>query len=50
MRDWLRAHPDRVAEYAAVKVRAIAEHPADVEAYASAKTPWIRAELAAARA
>lgn len=50
LRDRLRANPDRAAEYAAVKVRAMAQHPEDVEAYASAKTPWIRAELAAARA
>ncbi|WP_053202991.1 dephospho-CoA kinase [Jiangella muralis] len=50
LRDWLRAHPDAVAEYAALK-RDLAAQPHDtVDDYATRKTPWINAALASADA
>lgn len=48
LRDWLRAHPDAVAEYAALK-RELAAQPHDtMDQYAARKTPWINAALARA--
>ena len=42
-RDYLRAHPDEARAYGAEKERLRQLHPNDTIAYASAKTPWIRA-------
>jgi GrpB-like predicted nucleotidyltransferase (UPF0157 family) len=47
-RDWLRAHPEAAADYAALKRRAAAADPDDRRAYARAKAGFIRAALAAA--
>ena len=47
-RDYLRANPIKAAEYAALK-RQLATQFDDVEDYATAKTDFIRACLAAAR-
>lgn len=47
-RDYLRANPDKAAEYAALK-RRLATQFDDVEDYALAKTDFVRACLAAAR-
>lgn len=44
-RDRLRADPALTAEYAAVKTRAAAEHPADREAYTAAKANFVRRVL-----
>lgn len=44
LRDWLRAHPDGVREYAELKQRLAAWKP-DIEAYAEAKTPFVRSAL-----
>ncbi|SDM78240.1 dephospho-CoA kinase [Allokutzneria albata] len=46
-RDWLRAHPEEVAAYAAVKRELAPEFAADGGAtrYADAKSPWIQAAL-----
>lgn len=41
-RDYLRAHPAVRDEYAAVKARAYAAHPADIHAYNDAKDAWIK--------
>ena len=52
-RDWLRAHPEEAAAYAAVKRATAAAHPdtARIDAdYAPAKAPWIAAALDRARA
>lgn len=40
-RDRLRADPDLAAQYAALKARAAAEHPADREAYTEAKADFV---------
>jgi len=40
-RDYLRAHPDRAAEYGALKKRLAAEHAEDREAYTEAKTSFV---------
>ena len=48
LRDRLRADRVLAADYAGLKERLAAEHPDDVEAYAEAKAPWIRAALARA--
>ena len=47
-RDYLRAHPDKAAEYAALKRQLAGIHD-DVEAYALAKTDFVSACLAAAK-
>jgi GrpB-like predicted nucleotidyltransferase (UPF0157 family) len=47
-RDFLRAHPARAAEYAALKRRLAAEHP-ESRPYTDAKTPFVAAVLAEAR-
>jgi dephospho-CoA kinase len=40
-RDWLRAEPDRLADYQRMKERTAAEYAAaDIPAYADAKAPW----------
>ncbi len=45
LRDWLRAHPEGVREYAAVK-HELAERCWDsIDAYAEAKTPFLRSAL-----
>ena len=41
-RDWLTAHPDDAAAYAALKRRLAAEHPQDIMAYVDRKTDFIR--------
>jgi GrpB-like predicted nucleotidyltransferase (UPF0157 family) len=42
-RDYLRSHPDEALAYQAEKERCRAMYPDDTEAYAEAKTVWIRA-------
>lgn len=42
-RDHLRAHPEAVKEYVALKRRLAGEHPIDVDAYTDGKTAFIRA-------
>jgi GrpB-like predicted nucleotidyltransferase (UPF0157 family) len=42
-RNYLLAHPEEARAYEAEKLRALALHPADVNAYNDAKAPWIRA-------
>ena len=49
-RDYLRAHPDAAAEYAALKRRLAAEYGADREGYTEAKSDFITAVEARARA
>jgi dephospho-CoA kinase len=54
LRDWLRAHPAVVREYAELKHRLAAQQWDSIEAYATAKTPFVcsaldRAERWAAR-
>lgn len=50
LRDWLRATPSGVTEYAACK-RDLAARPHDsIDAYAESKTPWIASALARADA
>jgi len=44
LRDWLRAHPAGVREYAELKHR-LATVTSDIEAYADAKTPFVRSAL-----
>lgn len=48
LRDWLRAHPEGVREYAAVKHGLAARRWDGIEAYADAKTPFITDALARA--
>jgi dephospho-CoA kinase len=48
LRDWLRHHPDAAREYAELKRRLAAAPHDSIDAYAQAKTPWIRAALARA--
>jgi dephospho-CoA kinase len=45
LRDWLRAQPDGVREYAVVKHRLAAQQWDSIDAYAEAKTPFIRSAL-----
>ena len=47
-RDVLRARPELAAEYAALKHRLTARHPADREAYLDGKGPFIQQVLAQA--
>jgi dephospho-CoA kinase len=54
LRDWLRAHPAGVREYAELKHRLVAQRWDSMEAYATAKTPFLfsvldQAQLWAAR-
>jgi GrpB-like predicted nucleotidyltransferase (UPF0157 family) len=48
-RDYLRAHPDALADYAALKLNLAAMHPRDREAYIEAKAPFVESVLAKAR-
>lgn len=48
LRDYLRAHPIAVEEYARLKGNLAAAPHESIDAYADAKTPWIRATLARA--
>jgi putative glutamine amidotransferase len=41
-RDWLRAHPEDAAAYAALKTELAAAHPNDVFSYTDRKGPFIR--------
>lgn len=45
LRDWLRAHPQGVREYAAVKHRLAGRTWKDIDAYADAKTPFVHSAL-----
>jgi dephospho-CoA kinase len=45
LRDWLRANPGGVAEYAALKRRLAAAEYERMDDYARQKTPWINAAL-----
>ncbi|MGH3852962.1 MAG: dephospho-CoA kinase [Pseudonocardiaceae bacterium] len=45
LRDWLRAHPDGAREYAELKHQLAARQWDSVDAYATAKTPFIRGAL-----
>lgn len=45
LRDWLRAHPDDAREYAELKHRLVARPWDSIDAYASAKTPFLRGAL-----
>jgi len=47
-RDALRADPELVAEYAALKLRLAQEHPGDIEAYTAGKRAFVGRVLAAA--
>jgi dephospho-CoA kinase len=54
LRDWLRAHPAGVRGYAELKHRLVAQRWDSIDAYATAKTPFVsraldRAQLWAAR-
>jgi GrpB-like predicted nucleotidyltransferase (UPF0157 family) len=49
-RDYLRTHPDRAAEYGALKRRLAAEHTDDRETYTRAKTDFVESVTAVARA
>jgi GrpB-like predicted nucleotidyltransferase (UPF0157 family) len=40
-RDALRADPELVADYAALKLRLAEEHPYDIEAYTAGKRPFV---------
>ncbi|PZF81542.1 dephospho-CoA kinase [Jiangella anatolica] len=48
LRDWLRAHPDAVREYAELKRELAAQPHSSVDEYASRKTPWVNGALARA--
>jgi dephospho-CoA kinase len=48
LRDWLRAHPEGVREYAAVKRELVARRWDGIDAYVDAKTPFITDALARA--
>jgi dephospho-CoA kinase len=41
LRDWLRAHPDRVRRYAELKHRLAAQQWDSIDAYATAKAPLV---------
>jgi dephospho-CoA kinase len=45
LRDWLRARPDAVREYTELEHRLAAQPPENMDAYADAKSPWIRWSL-----
>lgn len=45
LRDWLRAHPDGVREYAALKHRLVAQRWDNINAYTEAKTPFVHGAL-----
>ncbi len=45
LRDWLRAHPAGVREYAELKHRLTAQLWTSIEAYADAKTPFVSSAL-----
>lgn len=45
LRDWLRAHPAGVREYAELKHRLAAQQGDNIDAYAAAKTPFIASAL-----
>jgi dephospho-CoA kinase len=45
LRDWLRAHPAGVREYAELKHRLAAQQWDSIDAYATAKTPFISSTL-----
>jgi GrpB-like predicted nucleotidyltransferase (UPF0157 family) len=47
-RDALRADPELLAEYAALKVRLAEEHPDDIEAYTAGKGDFVARVLASA--
>jgi GrpB-like predicted nucleotidyltransferase (UPF0157 family) len=47
-RDALRADPELVAEYAALKLRLAQEHPDDIGAYGAGKRPFVGRVLATA--
>jgi GrpB-like predicted nucleotidyltransferase (UPF0157 family) len=49
-RDFLRAHPDEAAAYAALKLEMAERHPHDRIAYNDAKGPWIESALQRAEA
>ena len=48
LRDWLRAHPDGVREYAEVKQALAMQRLPSIDAYAAVKTPFISGALARA--
>lgn len=48
LRDWLRAHPDGIREYAEVKQVLATQRLPSIDAYAAAKTPFISGALARA--
>ena len=50
LRDWLRATPSAVEEYAALKRRLAAEPHESIDEYADRKTPWVRDALGRAEA
>lgn len=43
LRNFLRSHPDKAQEYAALKHELAARHPYDIEAYVAGKTDFIQA-------
>jgi dephospho-CoA kinase len=45
LRDWLRAHPDSVLEYAELKHRLAARQWDSIDAYSSAKSPFLASAL-----
>ncbi|MGH3717532.1 MAG: dephospho-CoA kinase [Pseudonocardiaceae bacterium] len=45
LRDWLRAHPDSAREYAELKHQLAARQWDSIDAYATAKTPFMRGAL-----
>lgn len=45
LRDWLRAHPDGVREYAETKHTLAGRRLGSIDAYADAKTPFIRSAI-----
>ena len=45
LRDWLRAHPDAVREYAELKHRLAARQWDSIDAYATAKSPFVTSAL-----
>ena len=47
-RDWLRAHPDGIREYAEVKQALARQRLPSIDAYAAAKTPFLSGALARA--
>ena len=48
-RDYLRGHRDAALEYEALKQELAELHASDIEAYAAAKTPFVRKIIALAR-